>query len=142
MTSPNTSTADQVHRHTRGHCGWGGDGNWSATNIVALVLGFVIFWPIGLFFLYWIFKGRDIKDIPRSFSSKWSDSPSKWFKKNHTTDNVVFNEYQETQYDRIREIKDEIKDRDERFSRFRDDVKRRADEAEFKEFMSESPVKD
>ena len=139
MTSPHTTTADQVHRHTRGHCCWGGDGNWSTTNILALVLGFVIFWPIGLFFLYWIIKGRNIKDIPRSLSSKWSASPSNWFKKSHTTDNVVFNEYQETQYDRIHEIKEEIRDRDERFTRFRDDIKRRADEAEFKEFMSESP---
>ena len=55
------------------------------------------------------------------------------------TGNQVFNEYQQTQFDRIREIKDEIKERARRFADFRSDAKRRADEEEFRRFMDDSP---
>ena len=58
------------------------------------------------------------------------------------TDNVVFNEYQQTQYDRVNEIKEEIKVRAKRFYEFRSDAKRRADAEEFNNFMSNSPVVD
>jgi hypothetical protein len=54
----------------------------------------------------------------------------------------VFNTYQNTQYDRIREIKEEIRARAKRFSEFRADVKRRADEEEFNQFMSNAPERD
>jgi hypothetical protein len=53
--------------------------------------------------------------------------------------NVVFNEYQQTQYDRIRELKEEIKSRAQSFHLYRSDAKRRADEKEFKDFMSNNP---
>lgn len=59
-----------------------------------------------------------------------------------SSDNVVFDEFQQTQYDRIREIKDEIKERSRRFAEFRARARRRADEAEFNEFMSEAPPRD
>ena len=109
---------------------------------MALVLGFVIFWPIGLFFLYWILKGRQVRDIPRGMSDKWRQSKSGWSSRENTGDNVIFNEYQQTQYDRIREIKEEIKDRTSRFAEFRRDAKRRADEEEFHRFMNQSPARD
>ena len=55
------------------------------------------------------------------------------------SDNSLFNEFQQTQYDRIREIKEEIADRSRRFQDYRADAKRRADEEEFNSFMSNSP---
>ena len=55
------------------------------------------------------------------------------------SDNVVFNEYQQTQYDRIKEIKDEIDARAKHFAAFRDEAQRRKDEEEFSRFMASSP---
>ena len=55
------------------------------------------------------------------------------------SDNIVFNEYQQTQYDRIREIKDETDSRAKNFAEFRNDAQRRKDEEEFNRFMSSSP---
>ena len=143
MTSTDYTTAAHSGEHSRSHCcGWGSDANWSASNIVALVLGFVIFWPIGLFFLYWILKGRQVRDIPRGMSNKWHQSKNGWTSRENTSDNVIFNEYQQTQHDRIREIKEEIKERTRRFAEFRQDAKRRADEEEFHRFMNQSPARD
>jgi|GEM_PF-5125446 len=39
-------------------------GNWSGRNIAAMVVGFVLFWPLGLVLLYWNITGRDVKDLP------------------------------------------------------------------------------
>jgi len=117
--------------------------NWTAINTAIVVLGFIIWWPIGLFLLFWVESGRHIEQLLaaiggcrskiKSFKSKYVDDME--------SDNVIFNEYQKTQYDRITEIKDEIRARSQRFRDFRDDVKRREDEEEFNRFMASSPLR-
>lgn len=148
MTSSNSSTTDQPGNRSRGHCcgNWGGRGNWSGLNIAAMVIGFVLFWPIGLFVLYWIVTGRNVRDLPQGIRHQWSKVSGNRHGNNSSgryggEDNVVFNEYQQTQYDRIREIKDEIKERSRRFGEFRANAKRRADEEEFNRFMTDAPVR-
>ncbi len=106
-----------------------------------MVLGFVFFWPIGLVILYWIMTGRNAVDLPAAIKAKWQSFRSgtdldlnMQFATN--TDNVVFNEYQQTQYDKIREIKHEISERGKRFNQFREDAQRRVDQQEFDAFMN------
>jgi len=114
-------------------------GKWTGLNIFAMVLGFIFFWPVGLFLLYWIIRGRDVRDIPAAAQEKWMGmrGGELSFAGNFVgSDNVVFAEYQKTQYYRIQEIKDEIRARGKSFAQFRGDAKRRADEEEFKRFMS------
>ena len=146
MSSSSTSTTDQSSSRSRGrNCGgWGKGGNWSGFNIAAMVLGFIFFWPIGLFICYWIITGRNVKELPQRIREQWSRIIGGWgggegFCKGGHSDNTIFNEYQQTQYDRIHEIKEEIKARSRRFSDFRSDAKRRADEEEFNRFMSDTP---
>ena len=148
MSSSSGSTYDQPENRSSGHCcgGWGGTGNWSGMNIAAMVLGFVVFWPLGLFMLYWILKGRKVQELPQGFRRQWSKVSRNWhgtggISQHDHGDNVVFNEFQQTQYDRIREIKDEIKERSRRFTDFRANARRRADEEEFNRFMSDTPVR-
>ena len=111
-------------------------GRWTGFNIAAMVVGFMLFWPVGLVVLYWILKGRDARDLPAAVREQWSQLRGVSYSR---TDNVVFNEYQQTQYDRIREIKDEIDSRARNFAAFRDDAQRRKDEEEFSRFMASSP---
>ena len=122
-----------------GFCGKGGcaKGNWSGFNIAAMVIGFVLFWPLGLVVLYWNITGRNIQDLPPAIQQKWNAVFSGV--KNHKDsegENSVFDEFQQTQYDRISEIKEEIKSRASNFKIFKSDAKREADEVEFKDFMS------
>lgn len=116
--------------------------NWSGMNIAVMVIGFVLFWPAGLFLLYWNLTGRPISELPDAIRGLWNRITGNFRDHNgrQDSDNIVFNEYQQTQYDRIREIKDEIKKRADRFSEFRQGAKRRADEEEFNRFMSDAPV--
>ncbi|MGB0843738.1 MAG: DUF2852 domain-containing protein [Alphaproteobacteria bacterium] len=120
-----------------------GKGKWTTFNIAAMVLGFVFCWPIGLFVLFWIMSGRDVKQIPSALQEQWNRLFSGSNRSSgDKSDNSVFNDYQQTQYDRISEIKEEIKDRASRFSEYRSDAKRRADEKEFRTFMESRDKRD
>ncbi len=112
-------------------------GHWSGLNIAAMVVGFVLFWPVGLVILYWTMTGRNVKDLPDAVREKISGYSSK---RQQSSSNLVFDDFQQTQYDRIREIKAEIKERSRRFEEFRTDAKRKADQEEFNRFMASSPV--
>ena len=150
MTTSNSTTINMSdddnfssnHRRGYGKRSWR-KGKWSTMNIAAMVLGFVFFWPAGLFLLFWIISGRNVKELPHAIQNLWnkvfsgSERPMKG-----STDNSIFNEFQQTQFDRIREIKDEIKDRAQRFGDFRTDAKRKADEDEFKNFMANRQTND
>jgi hypothetical protein len=141
MTSTGSSTANDSHQYRHSHNERCKKGNWSFMNIAAMVVGFVLFWPVGLFLLFWNISGRDVRNLPNAIQEKcaamFNGSFGRSRKQKDSTDtNSVFEEYQQTQYDRITEIKEEIKDRARRFGIFRSDAKRRADESEFKEFMS------
>lgn len=141
----NESTLERS-QHRRWRCsgpGPCGKGKWTPINIAAMVLGFVVFWPIGLVLLFWILSGRDVQELPGAIRQKWSQYATGGSSHaNGESDNAVFNDYQQTQYDRIAEIKQEIKDRARRFREFRADAKRRADEDEFKQFMDRKPDSD
>lgn len=87
--------------------------------------------------------GRPIQELPAWVRDTWA----RVFRggnarASHESDNIVFNDYQQTQYDRIREIKEEIKNRAEAFRTFRFDAKRRQDQKEFEEFMASNPEKE
>ncbi len=141
MTSSNNATLNDSGQYRDSRKGCCTKGNWNCMSIAAMVIGFIVFWPVGLLVLYWNITGRELKDLPRAVQEKWSalvngawNSSTKH--KASDSDNSYFNEFQQTQYDRIKEIKDEIKNRANSFKDYRAEAKRRADEAEFNEFMS------
>ena len=140
MTSSSSTMSDADTEYKKGGCcAFSGKAKWSGVNIAAMVIGFVLWWPIGLFLLFWILTGHDVSSLPEDIAEKWhrfNGSPSS---NTAVTDNEVFNDYQQTQYDRIREIKEEIKSRARRFTDFRSTAKRRADEEEFRQFMDDKP---
>ena len=125
---------------SRGQGNWGRTARWSGVNIAAMVVGFVFFWPVGLVVLFWIMSGRQVQELPGAIREQWghffggSKTPAEGIY------NRVFNDYQQTQYDRIREIKEEIRHRAQRFTNFRADAQRRVDQEEFDRFMASNPT--
>jgi hypothetical protein len=153
MISANNSTMDDASQHSdapygrRSRGGCCTRGNWSGLNIAAMVLGFVFFWPLGLAVLFWNISGRSVKDIPQAVQSKWSSTFGGSFSRGRhhgsaDSENSVFDEFQQTQYDRISEIKEEIKNRARSFTDFRSNARRRAEEKEFRDFMAGNPVRE
>ncbi len=144
MSSTNYSTAEES-RDQGYQCGMGlcGRGHWSVANIAAMVLGFVIFPPLGLVVLAWTILGHPIQELPGWVRDKWNQVfRSRTAGSNTNSGNSVFNDFQQTQYDRIQEIKEEIRKRAEAFRAYRDNLKRRQDQQEFDDFMSGKPDKE
>lgn len=118
-------------------------GNWNALNVATMVLGFVLFWPIGLALVFWIASGRDVRELPPAFRDLWArlrGNGDGGLGRGARSDNVVFDEYQQAQYDRIDEIRSEIRERSRRFAEWRMNARRRADQEEFDRFMADSPT--
>ncbi len=143
MYASNHSNVEKTNnnswRCSKGPC----QGRWSAPNLAAMVFGFIFFWPVGLVVLFWILSGRHVKDLPHAIHSQWNAIFGRESSDHDTgPENSVFNAFQQTQYDRISEIKEEIKMRARRFKDFRSNAKRRADEEEFNQFMADKPSND
>jgi len=126
--------------------GWCTKGKWTPVNIAAMVFSFMIFWPLGLFLVFWICSGRDAMELVgkvRTLIHKFrgSDYLDRVDLAGTSNSNKVFQEYQQTQYDRIHELKAEIRERATRFNAFRSERKRREDQEEFNLFMATSPAR-
>ncbi len=144
MSSTNYSTAGES-RDQGYQCGMRlcGKGHWSGANIAAMVLGFIIFPPLGLVVLAWTILGHPIQELPGWIRDKWNQVfRSRSAGSNTNSGNSVFNDFQQTQYDRIQEIKEEIRKRAEAFRAYRDSLQHRQDQQEFDEFMSGKPDKE
>ena len=141
MSTSSNPTVDHADRSSR--CGGiGRRAHWSPANIAVMVIGFMIFWPVGLLVLGWILSGRHVRDLPPAIRETWASvtgSSRNGFGPRTATDNVVFNDYQQTQLERIREIKAELRERTRRFAEFRERSRRRADQEEFDRFMADAP---
>ncbi len=121
---------------------------WTPFGIGMMVLAYIMFWPLGLVLTLWMVSGRHVIDLPRAIG----ETVSGWFPRRgegwtrsewrnecagrgRSSGNSVFDDYQQTQYDRISEIKREIKDTWNRFRDFRHDEQRRQERDEFDRFM-------
>lgn len=139
MTSSHYSTIENNPGHAPRSSG---RGHWSVANITVMILGFIFFAPLGFVVLVWTLLGHPIQELPAWVRKQWRRfSGSSIVATEDSTDNTVFNEYQQTQYDRIREIKEEIRNRAEAFRAYRENLKRRQDQQEFEDFMSSKPEK-
>ncbi len=121
--------------------GTSGSSKWTAPNVAAILIGLVLFWPVGLFLLVWVAMGRQLRELPGIISHQFNKL-LRWLgcKAPSHSGNRIFDEYQQTQYDRIDEILSEIKGRAGAFRDFRDEKRRAADQREFDEFINKKPA--
>ena len=102
-----------------------------------MVLGFILFWPLGLITLFYlIWSGKMMCCIGRLASRK-SDDLNRW-KFPHgelsSTGNVAFDEYREATLKRLEEERQE-------FTHFLERLRRAKDQEEFDKFMSEQAAR-
>src|SRR5882724_12053307 len=86
-------------------------GRWTALNIVLMIIGFALFWPLGLAMLAWIIwgdeigaKADDVKARFRSFSERAPRfRPAENFGFQSRTGNAAFDEYRAQELKRLEE---------------------------------------
>ena len=102
-----------------------GLGNWSPFNIFVMVIGFVLWWPIGLAAIAYIMSGGEMKDLKEMFKNFTTTKTNP-----ATTGNVAFDQYKE---ETIKRLEQEQKD----FGTFMHNLAMAKDKAEFDQFMAE-----
>ncbi|RBP00925.1 uncharacterized protein DUF2852 [Roseiarcus fermentans] len=137
---------------------------WTAFEIVAMVLGFIVFWPIGLAVLgykYW--QGRSGGPDLQSFvSDKWQGART-MMSENSTsqtsfwncgsamkrasrfyqpaTGNMAFDEWRAAELARLDEERRKLDDAQREFSEYVEELRRAKDREEFERFMAERRAK-
>jgi hypothetical protein len=118
-------------------------------NIAARVIGFIIFFPIGLGILFWnIWSARQIRNggapafagMGGGFA-RWGDAPWSQHRDGLSGDlarnsgNSVFEDYKKATLERLEEERRKLAAEQEAFGSFLDDLKKAKDREEFERFM-------
>ncbi len=113
---------------------------WTPLTIVLMVIGFIVFWPLGLAMLAYILWGDRIPEIRRHFA----DARSHEFgcgRRGHyrngfsRSGNVAFDEYREKELKRLEEERRKLDEELREFESFMRDLRRARDQEEFDRFM-------
>ena len=135
----------------RGACG---GSHWSAFEIAAMVLGFIVFWPIGLAILGYKFWQRKngAPDLQTVAANTWSSARSamsggsttpwtsgSWMRgfTAPTTGNRAFDEWKNAELVRLEEERRKLEDAHREFSDYLESVRKAKDREEFERFMNE-----
>lgn len=135
---------DYVNGHRAGR-NWG---SWTGFEIAAMVVGFVVFWPVGLAILgykLWQSKmgGPDIRTVAErgwsrargAFSSGPAAAPRNW--SYNSSGNSAFNSWKQAELARLEEERRKLDNAHREFAEFMDNVRRARDREEFERFMNE-----
>lgn len=104
---------------------------WSPFEIAAMVLGFVVFWPVGLailFYILWRKSRGETVDVPR-----WAQiGPLA-----RSTGNSAFEDWKQSELDRLEEERRKLAAAQAEFESFLAQLKRAKDREEFDRFLAE-----
>ncbi|QBR72017.1 hypothetical protein CU048_12905 [Beijerinckiaceae bacterium] len=137
--------------HRRG-C-WHGE-PWKPVEILAMVLGFIVFWPIGLAVIGWKFWQKKTGypgDIVAFGQEKWRNrgnwgtGSGRWGVNNwsaagfgmSSTGNRAFDEWRAAELARLEEERQKLVAAEREFAEFMENLRHARDREEFERFMNE-----
>ncbi len=133
-----------------------GGSRWTPIELIAMVLGFMVFWPIGLAILgfkYWQRKtgGADLATVATGafhearsamggfqFAAPRNRGPQNWARGfTSSTGNAAFDQWKTTELARLEEERRRLEDAHREFPDWLDSVRKAKDREEFERFMNE-----
>jgi len=124
---------------------------WKAVEILAMVLGFMVFWPVGLAVLGWKFWQKksgypgDIVSFGREKWANWTHGSGGWgFAANNwaaygpgmgSTGNRAFDEWRAAELARLEEERKKLVAAEREFAKFMENLRHARDREEFERFM-------
>jgi len=103
---------------------------WTPANIGSVVLSFVVFWPAGLFVLFYVLTGGDTGEVFSRAKNWVTDKVSDMNGAKSTSGNAAFDAYRDDTMKRLHEEQ-------RAFGDFMERLKRARDQEEFERFMDE-----
>ena len=112
---------------------------WSPLNIVLMIAGFIVFWPLGLAMIAWIIWGDEIgrmfDDARAQFRGVARAAPFNAAASGRTG-NLAFDEYRTAELKRLAEERRKLEEMRAEFEGFVAELRRAKDQEEFKRFMA------
>jgi hypothetical protein len=115
---------------------------WTPATIALMVIGFLVFWPLGLAMLAYILWGDRLHRFKHDFSRATDDFLAACrrggsFAAAPRTGNVAFDEWREKELARIEEERRKLDEMREEFDAYLRELRRAKDQEEFDRFMAE-----
>ncbi|MAS06964.1 MAG: hypothetical protein CL534_20080 [Ahrensia sp.] len=119
---------------------------WTPATIALMVLGFIIFWPLGLAMLAYILWGDRLDEFKRDVNMKTDEvfkgcsgiGRKRRHRHNHynaRTGNVAFDDWREGELKRLEEERRKLDTMREEFDSYMRELRRAKDQEEFDRFM-------
>lgn len=116
--------------------------DWTPATVALMVLGFVVFWPLGLAMLAYILFGDRFRDFKREANRSADGIFSKcrhgrYGRSHFSTGNVAFDDWRKAELDRIEEERRKLDEMRAEFDSYLRELRRAKDQEEFDRFMRE-----
>ena len=116
---------------------------WTPATIALMVVGFMVFWPLGLAMLAYILWGDRLDDM----KGEWGKARESFFGScrkgprmhTRTTGNLAFDDWREKELARLDEERRKLNEAREEFEAYARELRRAKDQEEFDRFMSQRP---
>ena len=115
---------------------------WTPLTILLMVIGFMVFWPLGLAMLAYIIWGDRIPEVRRHFGEmkrEWHGCGAN--RGSVRSGNTAFDDYRERELRRLDEERRRLDEERREFEQFVANLRRARDEEEFERFKSERPAR-
>lgn len=116
--------------------------DWTPATIAMMVLGFVIFWPLGLAMLAYILFGERLRSFKKDannsvdgFCSSFKRKSQRYGRPNFGTGNVAFDDWRDAELSRLDEERRKLDEMREQFDEYARELRRAKDQEDFDRFM-------
>ena len=113
---------------------------WTPLTIGLMVLGFVVFWPLGLAMLAYIIWGDRLDGFKRDVNKATDDMFAGCKRSRRTyytrTGNVAFDEWRAAELERLAEERRKLDEAREEFDEYMRELRRAKDQKDFDRFMA------
>jgi hypothetical protein len=113
---------------------------WTPATIALMVVGFMVFWPLGLAMLAYILWGDRLGE----FNGDWSKTGKSLFGSCRKrgpgfsrTGNIAFDDWREKELERLNEERRKLDELRDEFDSYARELRRAKDQQEFDRFMAE-----
>jgi hypothetical protein len=119
---------------------------WTPATIALMVIGFMVFWPLGFAMLAYIIWGDRLdgfkRDVNRATDGiftgcrRGSEKAARWGHGSSRTGNVAFDDWREKELERLAEERRKLDEMLSEFDEYARELRRAKDQEEFDRFMA------
>ncbi len=117
-------------------------GGGNPFELVAMILGFIVFWPLGLAILFWRMMRRNNNQMPfaanfGTWQQSWAQTPN-WARDRwgaSPTGNSAFDDWKTAELERLEQERRKLVDAQKAFGEHLNNMRKAKDRAQFDEFM-------